>query len=268
MLINSFSAGETIIYAEIVEDGLESNRVSLQVLRIRSTRIEPEEIEVEVGSRTKLRAVCTMSNGEHADDVALIWTEDNASIARVATNGTVFGASPGETEVYVGDDKVTSENAAKVRVIEAEPDSNKGKGSGKGRKKGRGYPLILVSGEVDTDPETDEYVHFSPDDPPVMQRPQDADRNIWWINSVAPLAKMYLDKELGYGYTEREWRMYHLERYMNIISQIAMTYDPNIDGKLTVGDFFLYTADKAAEIQAAIAVELIGFIRDGTVPEA
>jgi hypothetical protein len=157
-----------------------------------------------------------------------------------------------------------------VTVTEGEDEDGGGKGrrgSGSGKFKGRGYPLILVSGEVDRDPESDEFVNFSPDDPPVMQRPQDADRNIWWINSAAPLAALYLNKETGFGHETREWRIYLLERYIDIITQIAIEYDPAIDRPLTAQEFYLQIAGRSAELQAAMVDQLGDFILTGETPE-
>jgi hypothetical protein len=271
MLVNSFAPGRTVVYAETTDGSLESNRVPLEVIRIRGISLAPEETTVRAGGRTQIRARCTMSSGETVDDVALIWTEGDSSIARVSSNGLVYGVHPGSTEVVAGDDKVTSENPASITVEEADGPEKDGPGSGgtgSNRGSGSGYPLILISGAVDQDPDTGEHVHFSSDEPPVMQRPLDVDRNIWWINSAAPLANMYLDKETGFGYESREWRMYHLERYCDILAQIAVTYDPQIvQQPLTAQEFFLYTSDKLAEIQLAIVEELRGFIQDGTVPE-
>jgi hypothetical protein len=275
MVINSFAPGQTVIYAETIDDRVQSNRVPVEVIRIRSLSIEPNEIEVAVGSRTALRAICKMSCGKEVEDVALVWTEGNTGVARVSASGVVFGAGVGQTEITAGDDKVTADAPAIVRVVESDSegpgkDGKKGKqkGKGPGKNRGSGYPLILVSGDVDQDPDSGEFVNFSTDDPPVMQRPQDTDRNIWWINSAVPLAKMYLDKALGFGFESREWRMYHLERYIGIITEIAMKYDPHIDGGLTVDEFYLYVADRSAEIQAAIADELGAFIKDGEIPQA
>jgi len=271
MVINSFAPGQTTIYAETEDGAIQSNRVPLQTVRIRSIRIEPEEVELVAGSRTQLRAVCHMSSGEEVDDIALVWTEGNASIARVSSSGMLFGASPGKTEIAAGDDRVSADRPAIITVVEGDGDDEgpkKGSGKGSGSNRGRGYPLILVSG-VDRDPDTDQPVTLSPDYPPTYQRPIDADRNIWWINSSAPLAKMYLDQTLDYGFETREWRMYHLERYIDIITQIAMTYDPQNAGvAITVNEYFLRSADKVSEIQRAIAEELSGFIKDGAaIPE-
>ena len=193
MLINSFSAGSTVVYAETTDTTLQSNRIPLEVIRIRSIELSPPSLEVAAGSRTQLTAQCKLSSGEIADDVALVWTEGNSTVARVSSNGLVFGINPGSTEVTAGDDSVTSPTA-RIVVVEGKEDGGRGKGKGgkgPGKNTGRGYPLILVSGPVDVDPETKEFVNFSPDDPPVQQRPQDADRNIWWINSAAPLAALY-----------------------------------------------------------------------------
>jgi Bacterial Ig-like domain (group 2) len=271
MLINSFTPGSTVIYAETTDSSLQSTRVPIEVIRIRSIALEPDEVSVKAGGRTQIRALCAMSSGQAADDVALIWTEGDSSVARVSSNGLVFGVSPGTTEVVAGDDKITCDTTTKITVEEGSGSGSGGTGSGgagSGRGAGSGYPLILVSGDVDQDPDTGDYVHFSPDEPPVMQRPQDTDRNVWWINSVAPLAQMYLSKKADFGYESREWRMYHLERYCDILTQIAAIYDPQLaEQALTAQEFFLYTSDKLAEIQMAIAGELAAFIHDGTIPE-
>ena len=265
MLVNSFACGSTVIYAETVDTKLESNRVTIEVVKIRSIEITPHEVDISVGGRTQLSATCTLSNGEAVSDVALVWTESNSSVARVSAVGGVYAASPGIAEVIAGDDRATASSPAVVTVTEMPDDSGGKKGTGGNR--GRGYPLILVSGEVDVDPDTSTYVNFSSDMPPICQRPEDVDRNIWWINSAAPLARLYLSKDLGYGYDSREWRMYHLERYTEIITQIALKYDPNISAPMTVSEFFLYVADKSGDIQAAIAHDLREFIHTGVIPE-
>lgn len=267
MLINSFSPGETMIWAETFDGILQSNRIPLQVMRIWSIDLEPQEVNLYIGSQTRLKAICHLNNNEIAEDVALIWTEGNTSIARVNPSGVVFGVSGGFTEITAGDDKVTAKNPSIIKVTEDDHENKKSERSGKNKRQGQGYPLILVSGEVDRDPLTDEYVILSPDHPPVYQRPIDTDRNLWWINSSSPLAKMYLDKRDGCGYDSREWRMYHTERYIDIITEIAMTYDPQLDGAITVKEYSLYRSDKLREIHAAIASELEQFIKLGILPK-
>ena len=124
-----------------------------------------------------------------------------------------------------------------------------------------------MSGDVDRDPETREFVRFS------FRRPtrvaaSPGHKSQYLVDQYrSTLARMYLDKTIGFGYESREWRMYHLERYIDIITQIAMKYDPNIDSELTVDEFYLYVADQSAKIQAAIAEESSGFIQDGRIPQ-
>lgn len=258
MVINTFSYGKTGIYAETLDGKLKSNKVPLEVVRIEEIRIVPPEVEVSAGSRYKLQAVCRLTSGDETSEVYLEWVENDSNVARVSSAGLVYAFSPGQTEVYAMDDKCTSGSAV-VRVAVSE-------GRDKGGRKGRGFPRVLVSGEFDRDPETNEYVHFSRDDPPVYQRPQDVDRNIWWINSAAPLARLYLDTSKDYGYQSREWRMYHLERYVDVIVQIALTHGPQEVGSMSVHEWILKWGARASEIQAAAVSDLASFISVGQLP--
>lgn len=260
MVINTFAPGRTLIYAETLDGLVMSNKAPLQVLRIREIRIAPSELEIGVGSRQRLEAVCRLIGGEETTGVYLEWTESNPTIAKVSSAGLVFGFAPGDTEVTCGDDTCLAKEPARVKVVASE-------GRGRGDRRGRGYPLVLVSGEIDFDPETKEYVHFSSEDPPVAQRPQDSDRGIWWINSAAPLAKLYLDKNNGYGYESPQWRMYHLERYVDAIVQIALTRGPTEKESLSAEDWILRWGIKAAEIQLAATADLTHFLASGELPE-
>ena len=258
-IIDTFACGNTVLYAEAVKGRLRSNRVSLEVVPIQAIRISPERIEVTAGGRSRLEASCTLAGGSEAKDVFLIWTESNPNIARVSSSGLVFGCSPGETEVIAADDGVMAENSAVVRVT-------KGEGGGPGRQTGRGFPKVLVSGEIDRDPETGDYVHLSAEDPPVWQRVQDVDRNIWWINSAAPLAKLYLDADKGYGYGTREWRIYHVERYVDVVAQIALSFGPSGSESVSANEWILNWGSKVAEVQGAAVADLVNFIATGVPP--
>ncbi len=261
MVINTFSPGHTTIYAELIKGKLCSNKAPLEVARIQDITLSPRDLQISVGSRHKLTAVCQLATGEKTDDVYLIWTESNPNVARVSSSGLVFGFAPGETEITAGDDRCLAKEPCMLRVVESE-------GKGPGDQKGKGYPLVKVSGEFDVDPETHEYVHFSREDPPVAQRPQDVDRNIWWINSASPLARLYLDKSKNYGYESREWRMYHLERYIDVIVQIALTNGPTEKESLSASDWIMKWGAQVAEIQVAAASDLSEFIATGDLPVA
>lgn len=256
MLINTFTYGNTVIYAETVEGKLKSNSVPLEVLKIHEIKILPDHVELPVGSRFKLEAICKLADGVEVKDVNLVWIEDNPTIARVSSSGMVYAFSPGITEVTAGDDKCIASKSAVIKVIPAD-------GIGSGDKKGRGYPKVLISG-IDVDPDTKETVNFSRDDPPVWQRPQDVDRNIWWINSSAPFARLYLGSE--FGPQSREWRIYLIERYIEIMAQIILTQSPEKNDSLSVGDWILNWGEKVAEIQSSFAAGLRQFINEGDLP--
>ena len=230
----------------------------LEAVHIHEIRIQPEEIEVRVGGRQQLQAVCQLADGRATSDVYLVWTEDNPSIARVSAAGMVFGHEPGHTTVTAGDDHCLSRHPASITVVVSLGDGGDG-------RRGRGFPRILVS-EIDPDPETRERVVFSREEPPVWQRVVDADRNIWWINSASPLARTYLDQTRGYGYHTREWRIYHLERLIEVMVKIGIEY-ATFQGEETSSGSWLGRWDEiASQMQAHAAATLRDFIDNGTLP--
>lgn len=257
MVINTFAFGRTQIYARTLDNRLQSNKAPLDVVCIHGITIQPNEVQVPERGRTKLEAICSLVDGVNTPDVLLQWIVDNPSVARVSSSGLVYGVSQGQTEVVAGDDRCEAAKHAVVKVVE-------GIGRGPG-KKGKGHPVVLISG-VDADPETGAEVSFRYDDPPVHQRVEDVDLNIWWINSSSPLAKLYSNKSRGYGYDSREWRMYHLERYIDVIVQIAVTHGPQEAPALSVDQWIGAWGQKAAEVQLAAATELGGFIDHGDLP--
>jgi hypothetical protein len=258
-VINTFTVGRTAIHAETLDGRLASNKAPLEVVHIREIRIVPSQLEMHVGSRQKLEALCRLGSGGESGSVYLEWTESNPYVAKVSSAGLVFGFSPGETQVTAVDDRCLAKEPALVRV-------SPGGGRERGDQHGRGVPLVLISGDFERDPDTQEYVYFSSEEPPVAQRPKDVDRNIWWINSAAPLAKLYLDTSKGYGHKSREWRMYHLERYIDAIVQIALTHGPTETGALSPSEWIIQWGAKVAEIQAAAAADLTEFIATGQLP--
>ncbi|NQT26863.1 hypothetical protein HQ585_16020 [candidate division KSB1 bacterium] len=258
MIINTFSYGKTFINAETLDGKIESNKVLIEVVRINKIDVVPNKIEMVAGSRNKFDAICLLSDGSKTSDIYLVWTESNPNIARVSASGLIYGFSEGETEIIAGDDNCLALSPAKVTVL-----SGTGKGSGK--NKGSGYPRVLIS-EFQNDPETDEPVKFPSEYPPAYQRPIDADRNIWWINSSSPFAQMYLDVNLGYGFESREWRMYHLERYIDIMVQISLVNGPYSKEEITVNDWILRWGDSVAEIQQNAKSSLFNFISNGELP--
>lgn len=258
LMINTYSTGTTIIQAELLDGTLQSNSVLLEVVHIHEITIEPQNVELPAGSRRGFTAGCTLSSGELTSDVYLVWDVDDNSVTRVSSSGLVYGFCEGSTKVYAMDDHCLSSNPAIVKVTPAI-------GQGGNGDRGRGYPRILIS-EVMTDPETGEYVEFSRETPPVWQRPIDVERNIWWINSASPLARLYLNRELGYGYEAREWRMYHLERLIEIMAKIRLGLDYR-HGEEVSFDYWLTRWDEiAADMQEHAVISLNSFINNGELP--
>ena len=249
--------GTTRFWAQTEDGQLRSSPIDLEVVAIRGIEIQPSRLELPTASRSSLSALCELQDGSQADDISLIWTESDPAIARVSATGLVYGANPGQTEVTAGDDRCSSTTPCLVSIGPAR--------EGDGGLGGQGFPRILVSG-ADRDPETGEEVTFSPDDPPVHQRVADADRNIWWINSSAPFAELYLNQANGYGYHSQAWRMYHVERVVEIMGQIALTSDPSPE-PLDENEWIARWAEKVVEIHTEAAQALASFIADGTLPE-
>jgi hypothetical protein len=165
----------------------------------------------------------------------------------------VFGFAEGTTDVTASDDHVTASNSVAVTVLPGETAGGSG----------TGYPRVLIS-DNDPDPDTGEPVILSSDDPPVHQRPHDVERNIWWINSASPLARLYLEDE--FGPESREWRIYHIDRYIDVIVQISTSRGPDSEDEMDVGEWTARWGERAADIQGAAASGLATFIREGALP--
>lgn len=253
-ILNTHAPGEASIQCQTFDKKITSNSVKLEVVSVTSITLEPSDIEVPLGSRRHVSAVCALASGEEARDVALVWIEDNPAVASVSAAGNVFGFSEGVTEITASDDNAEADNVVHVTVVPG--DSDGGSSSQ--------YPRVLIS-EINPDPDTGEKVVLSRDDPPVHQRVHDVERNIWWINSASPLARLYLEAD-GFGPESREWRIYHLERYIDVIVQIAMSQGPEAEDHLSASDWMARWGERAADIQAAAAQGLVGFIQDGDLP--
>lgn len=259
-MLYTYSAGTTAVYAETLDERVRSNKAPLEVVLIDKIRLDPLELELPAGSRKSIDAICQLVDGSEVSDVCLVWTEDNTQIARVVAPGLVYGFSKGQTTVLAGDDRVISDTATQVSVLD--PIRRQGNTT-----TGDGFPLVLIS-EYDPDPETGETVVLKSADAPIVQRTEDADRNIWWINSAAPFARLFLDKSKGYGYHEIEWRIYYAEKYTEVIAQILMLADDAAQrSPQSIGDWFFNWGNSIADIQSQAVLELSNYIATGTLPE-
>jgi len=254
MQIQTFSFGRTKISAKTMDGSLCSNAVPLDVVRILEIRITPHELDMPAGTRSRLEAMCRLSAAEEVSNVYLTWMESNVSVARVSGSGLVYAVGPGETEVTATDDSCRSDLPAVVRVS-----PSPGKGAGKDR--GRGGPRILIS-EVNSAPSEDQPPIFRKDDPPIYQRLQDVDNNIWWINLASPFARLYYSSE-RYGVKSEAWRMYHVERVIDVMVQIALSHGPDSEESRNSRDWIYRAAEFEAEFRAKAIESLRELIESG-----
>ncbi len=162
-----------------------------------------------IRKRYQLEAIVTLPNKKTLKDVIVNWASSDESVLSVGPDGHVTGLSAGTAEVtaYAGS---TKSEPAKIEVSE--------KGAGDDLRPGKGSALIRLS-EIQSDPlNIEDPVQFSKDDPPVMQRIHDVEYNIFWINTAVPLARELLKK----GEESLQWRNYHFQRVIDVVTKIEL----------------------------------------------
>ena len=256
--INTLSTGIAHIHAQTLEGGLCSNSIALEVVDIQEIRIQPQQVELCSGGRHRFSAFCRLANGEQTTDIYLAWDVGNNAVARVSSAGLIYGFEPGETQVYAGDDRCLSEPAIATIMPAA--------GIEAANRRQLAYPRVLIS-NIDPDPQTGELVQFTSEHPPIVQRTIDVKRGIWWINSASPLARLYLDRGREYGCDSREWRMYHLERFIEIMARIRLSLDDRQGEGMSYDAWMEPWDETAARMQEQAASSLEGFIMGGRLPE-
>ncbi|MCM3565346.1 Ig-like domain-containing protein [Hydrogenophaga intermedia] len=235
------------------ESGVESNTVEIEVLDIASIAITPSSLELPAGSCAPMTATVETKDGRRLQGVYLIWTEGDRSVVSVGASGMVYGLIPGTSIVTAGDDAADAGQPCVVTITQRD----------EAGQKGSGFPQILLS-EIDNDPLGEGPPKFSSSDPPVYQRPQDVDANIWWINLASPLARRYIDEARG-GAKSPEWRVYLLERYVEIMVKIVLSYDYSHGETLTFETMLRRWEEEAAAMQQRAVETLTAFLAGGDV---
>ncbi|MEO1728115.1 MAG: hypothetical protein AAFR95_13915, partial [Bacteroidota bacterium] len=255
--ITTFTPGVVDFTIVCQDSGVRSNTVSIEVLDLIDISLEPAAIEIPSGSKSPVRATVHTRDGRALEGVYLIWAESDPLAVSVSRSGMVYGREPGTSTITAGDDRALSSNPVAVTVTER---ASKGDGSS-------GYPKILLS-EIDNDPlGEDGPPQFTEAEPPVYQRVFDVDHNIWWINMASPLARRYLDSAKGEGPRSREWRVYMLERYIEVMVKIVLTYDYEGGEELTFQTMLARWEEESTNMQAVAAKTLSGFLDDGDLSE-
>jgi Bacterial Ig-like domain (group 2) len=257
-MITTHAPGTVSVTAVCKDSGLKSNAVTIEVLDITGVDLSPLEMELRAGSRQPITASVMTRDGRAIQGLYLIWTEDNPEIVSVGSGGMVFGLTVGETNVAAGDNQALSVTPTRVRVLER---------GETGKDGGSGFPRILLS-EIDDDPLGERPPVFSEAEPPVYQRVQDVDHNIWWINMASPLARRYIDTARGGGWNSREWRVYHLERYIEVMVKILLTYDFTHGQDLSFETMLRRWEEESIAMQQRAIASLHGFLEGGEALEA
>ena len=90
----------------------------------------------------------------------------------------------------------------------------------------------------------------------------DVDNNIWWINLASPFARLYYSSS-RYGVKSEAWRMYHVERVIDVLVQIALSHGPDSEESGGSRDWIYRAAGHEAEIRAKALESLKDFIESG-----
>jgi len=232
------------------ESGAEAE-IEFRVQRISSIELSPLELKLGVGHRKAISSSVRFVDGTTASDVLLKWESVDPDIVYVGPWGVVTGNAAGKGLVTARDITCSAIYDVEVTVEESH--------EGDPITPGSGPPRVLLS-EIDDDPFTGEPVSFPTTFPPVHQRVSDVERGIFWINTSAPLARKYLDEDAGYGVDSREWRVYHIERYVDVLAKIILQQEQE---DLSADDFIGMWEDVQVQLQTAAARDLRGFLDRG-----
>ncbi len=85
---------------------------------------------------------------------------------------------------------------------------------------------------------------------------------------ASPLARRYIDTAHGSGARTQGWRAYHIERYIEIMVKILLTYDFEHGEELTFETMLRRWDEEATNMQARIMESLQDFLNEGELPKA
>jgi len=254
------SPGRVEVWVESLDGKIRSNTVEISVLDTVKSRIEPSTVDLRAGTILQIEPIVTDREGLEHRDVYVTWIQDDSSIVDITATGKLIGQKQGQTKIYAMDERMMNHSSpCSVTVTPAEVLP--------GDEPGRAYPRILLS-EVDPDPlnPDGDTVHLSPDDGPVHQlTPQHVAHNVWWINLQCPLAKLYFEER---GPNSREWRSYHIERYIEALVKIRLSHDFQVaDEELSFDEIERRWREVASEVQRRALEDLRPLLEGGDVGE-
>lgn len=251
-VLTSRTPGATTVVLETYDGAVRSDEYPVEVVEVVSIELDPSEVVLHMYKRQFIKSTSVTTDGRTLHDVHLRWESTDESVAITTSMGAISGRSIGTALVSAMDDVAVTTNPVAVTVIEEEETDDDGKG-------GKRFPRILVSG-VNPDPDTGDVFNLSEDDAPVVQRVEDIPRDIWWINTSSPLAKMLLEE---HGSKSEVWRLYHVDRYIEAITQVLLRADGSMETE-QAGELWLQDIGvKASEVQRRAASSLKKLIAKG-----
>ncbi len=85
---------------------------------------------------------------------------------------------------------------------------------------------------------------------------------------ASPLARRYIDTARGGGSRSREWRVYLLERYIEVMVKILLTYDFQHGQDISFETMLRRWEEQATAMQQRAVGSLQGFLDGGEIGEA
>jgi hypothetical protein len=260
LTITTRQPGKAELWAETVhtngrDSSVTSNRVVIDVLDIGQLEVLPTEANITAGGFASLTAIAILRTGQRKSGLFVNWHERDPAVAKVSPAGVVSGLAEGATLVTASDAHCRS-GEVPIRV-RAPIDGDKG------------FPKILLS-EIDGDPidEHHQPPRFAAEEGPVCQPdPRYVEANIWWINMASPLARRYVEDARGHGGPKsREWRVYHLERYIEVLVRIKLSHAIMQGEELAYDEIERRWRDEAVKMQERAVVDLEAFLDGGVLP--
>jgi len=257
--ILTIEPGECFITASTGE--VQAEPLHVQVVSVKSIKMEPRRIGLQSGQKQRIRAIAKYDRQYESDEIFLNWASDDTQVALVNSQGIVTAVEAGSTMITAYDESYGPPLKTQVEVTW---------GQGKKPLRGEGgFPRVLISG-VDPDPDTGEPKYFSSEDPPVAQSPADVSRDIFWINTKSPLAQWYLDEKRGYGVDSREWRVYHVERYVDVVVKTCLNEELHKRGSYapteSLADTFINIWEDLQIKVQRLATGKLGYFIDKGIP--
>jgi hypothetical protein len=202
--------GKCDVRVRVKGTALESEDVPTRVWMVEHVFLAPRELSVEVGKKALITAEVTDDDGDRSTDVLLDWRHDAAdqSLVRIGSMGWVTGNKEGQTDVFAGADGLWARRPVEATVL---PSRDK-------EKRGGGFPELKLT-DRDVDPATGRIREGNPDAPALWQETVDYVNNIFWLNLQSPAAA-YAFKQRSE--TSRLWRLFHIERLMEMVDLVWM----------------------------------------------